>query len=564
MNRDKTVEFFLECEAKRAEVLAAALAEGKPEREAASIAHEAAKAHWNDWANGLLVERKAREADGRWAAEKDVFGNLEAKNEETRAWMQKALADFSRCLFLVRGVEGTLVRGVEGTKEAAGETKEDENAGLPVKSIQLEGNGTNFSGFVFPGYASFNGAQFTGGDASFDGAQFTGGGAWFDGATFKRLASFRGQTFTNDIFFNGATFEPEGRADFGLATFERVAQFNGAKFLGEADFNAVWGKRTFSMSGAEFDAMPDFIQAHFDEAPRLDNVQVRARWYGQGSAWTWPWRIAKGAWRRLNGGHAEDSELRDMPARWRALKRLAIQGHDTDRELEFHARELRSRRFVGEQRQRFGGDWPLPLAFWRLDAWAGVLRFWFGVLYGLFSNYGRSLFWPFFYAGVAAIAAAAFYLSQTEVMQRQLALQNLSYFDATVKTARYALADKVHCYPPPSESWRNHWPYWRKGEQIDPTASRVDGLTPKFQGQTNARAEAWHLAFRNASIVLDTSSEAAHRTFGCLYGVELYGGSNPLAVVPRAVSTVSAAQKVFSALMIFLFGLALRNMLKMK
>ena len=41
-------------------------------------------------------------------------------------------------------------------------------------------------------------------------------------------------------------------------------------------------------------------------------------------------------------------------------------------------------------------------------------------------------------------------------------------------------------------------------------------------------------------------------------------GSSPVAVVPKAVATVSAMQKVFSALMIFLFGLALRNMLKVK
>ena len=74
-----------------------------------------------------------------------------------------------------------------------------------------------------------------------------------------------------------------------------------------------------------------------------------------------------------------------------------------------------------------------------------------------------------------------------------------------------------------------------------------------------------HLAFRNAFIILDGSSEAGHRTYGCLYGVGLYGGgSHPLAVVPSAVSTVSTVQKLFSGLMIFLFGLALRNMLKMK
>jgi hypothetical protein len=46
--------------------------------------------------------------------------------------------------------------------------------------------------------------------------------------------------------------------------------------------------------------------------------------------------------------------------------------------------------------------------------------------------------------------------------------------------------------------------------------------------------------------------------------VELYGGSNPLAAVPSAVPAISAIQKLFPAPMIFLFGLALRNMLKMK
>ncbi|MFZ1108637.1 MAG: hypothetical protein WAN43_09870 [Rhodomicrobium sp.] len=92
----------------------------------------------------------------------------------------------------------------------------------------------------------------------------------------------------------------------------------------------------------------------------------------------------------------------------------------------------------------------------------------------------------------------------------------------------------------------------------------VGALTPTHAKDTDLANEAWHLAFRNAFIVLDGSSEAAHRTYGCLYGVEMYGGSNPLAVVPSAVSTVSAAQKLFSALMIFLFGLALRNMLKVK
>ena len=101
---------------------------------------------WNAWAEARLAERKAMEADGRWSAEKDLSGTLEAKNDETRAWMESAAADFSRCLFLVRGVEGT--------KETAGEDKEaSEGSAPPVKSIQLEADRIDFDGFVFPGDA---------------------------------------------------------------------------------------------------------------------------------------------------------------------------------------------------------------------------------------------------------------------------------------------------------------------------------------------------------------------------------------------------------------------------
>ncbi len=663
MNRDETVALFLECEAKRAEARAAALADGKSEDDARNIAHEAAKAHWNAWVELLLAERKAMENAGTWKSSRAYTGAPEeGENPQTQAWLEKAAADFSRCLFLVRGVEGT----VEGTKETAGEdSKEDGSAKPPVKSIQLEGDRADFSGFVFPGpayfqsttfsspayfqsatfssnawfrsatfsstayfrsatfsgRADFESATFSGradfqsatfsGDADFRSATFSGdadfesatfsryadfesatfsryadfesatfsGRADFESATFSRYADFRsatfsgnadfhGQKFTNDVFFNGATFE--GRADFALATFERVAQFNGARFLSEADFNAVWGRRTFSLADARFEVVPDFIQAHFEEAPRLDNVEAgwkqpelqaldeeeseeatrRGRWHRR--------RLeANGRYRRV---FAAD---RSIPARWRALKRLAMQGQDTDRELEFHARELRS--------QRFAGDGPAPWPVLSGRAWGGFFRFWSGLAYGLFSDYGRSLARPFIASLLALIAAGAFYLSQTEAMQARLGLREASYLGGTVRTALHAPANPVPCYTPPpapAERWRKHWPWLRRGAKLAPapasSGSRIDGLIEPFRGQTNARAEALHLAVRNASVVLGGSGGAAHRTFGCLYGVELYGGSTPMAIVPDVVSTVSAAQKLFSAVMIFLFGLALRNMLKMK
>lgn len=59
------------------------------------------------------------------------------------------------------------------------------------------------------------------------------------------------------------------------STFERGAYFSKARLNGEANFNAVWGKCAFSFSGAVFEGAPDF-----EEAPRLDNVEVKGRLTG--------------------------------------------------------------------------------------------------------------------------------------------------------------------------------------------------------------------------------------------------------------------------------------------
>jgi hypothetical protein len=243
-----------------------------------------------------------------------------------------------------------------------------------------------------------------------------------------------------------------------------------------------------------------------------------------------------------------------MPARWRALKRLAIQGHDTDRELQFFSGEMRS--------ARFAGDWPLPwLAqpFWSVDAWGhvwgSVLRFWAGLLYQIFSNLGRSLARPFAFWLTAVVFSAAFYLSQTDgvtLLRSDMRDKGLPMVPAYYRSI--------------VDGWRRDQPCFRGVPPAKEAAQEtyIGSLSDPVRYTTDAVAEAWHLAFRNAFIILDGSSDAAHRTYGCLYGVEMYAGSNPVAIVPSAVSTASAVQKLFSALMIFLFGLALRNMLKMK
>ncbi len=574
MDRDETVALFLACEAKRGPARAAALAEGKDEDDAREIAHEAARSHWNAWADALNAERKALEASGAWAAEKQLWGSLEPKNEAARAWMERAAASFSRCLFLVRGAEGT--------KEAAGEDKDKPEASDgPVKPIQLDNDVIDMRGFAFPGAAYFRSAAFSG-DAYFRSAAFSGaatfqsaafsGAADFRSAAFSGAADFRGQTFTKDVFFNGAKFGSAGSAGFGLATFERVAQFDKASFEGETDFRAVWGKRTFSLSCARFAGVPDFIQAHFEEAPRLDDVEVAGRLLAKRAgdeedemlsrlhrwlhARSGLYRSLHYIHRRTSEGLAADGAPRDMPARWRALKRLAIQGCDTDRELQFFSGEIRS--------ARFAGDWPLPWPVLKASAWGGFLRFWAGMLYQGFSNFGRSLIRPFACWALCIAIFAAYFLGQSPEMARERKAmhrggvygQTIAYSTVAYKAARQPRA-------PSCTSEENDPLKSGAGKLKADDGNGFSGLVPQVRAQTNLVNEALSIAYHNAVIVLDGSGDSAHRAFGCLYGVERYGG-NPVAYVPRSVAIASGVQKLLSAIFIFLFGLALRNMLKVK
>ena len=463
-----------------------------------------------------------------------------------------------------------------------------------------------FGSATFTGDASFRSAAFIG-DARFDRSNFTSnarfyraaftGNARFNRATFTGNARFDRATFTGDARFDRAIFTrdaylPETQfkrdATFDLASFKQHAKFASSRFEASASFYAIHGERGFDMAGAVFEAVPDFIQAHFEEAPRLDNLKVserwierhpwperkapkeqaekeeleeeleeeqeeerqeepeskwRQRWYAArhfgGRARTWPARVAKGAWRRARYDNS------DIPARWRALKRLAIQGHDIERELEYHARELKS--------LRFEDDWPLPFKFWRAMAWAGFFRFWFGIFYGVFSVYGRSLFRPaLLWLATVAVFAMYFLSGQPDVLERRRAAEPQGFGGSVVAYVKTI----------PS-LWSNPPPCYAGVKGKDGQPSELTGLVEPVIGSTNALREAIRLAFRNGSVILDGGEDAVHRTYGCLYGIERYGG-NPVPFVPGFANDASGIQKVLSALYIFLFGLALRNMLKMK
>jgi hypothetical protein len=296
---------------------------------------------WNAWAKQMLAERKALENAGGWAEEKDFRGRLEPPNDATRDWIDRAKADFSRCR--------SLLTGVTGTYKAAEEVENETVASQPdVKTISLDTVTVAFNGFMFPGLAAFDRAIFA-------------GYAWFGSAT-----------FTGDAWFGSATFK--GNAWFNSATFQKSTSFNRALFRKKCVFAGIKVDRAFDITGARFATVPAFNQADFKQAPDLDSVVFPVPRF---------WR-----------GH--DAGL--VPA-YRAIRRMAIQGADYEREQMAFKGELRSRR-------------------WTLDQWhqVGTLL---GVFYDGLADCGRYITRPFVSWLATIVVFAGLYLAAAGVPLRE-------------------------------------------------------------------------------------------------------------------------------------------------
>ena len=495
---------------------------------------------WNAWAEKMSDERYALQADGNW-----VEGRSEPEwNEATLAWHAAAAADFSKYTFEetadfsgfvfpgdARFGEATFTgeAGFEGAT-FTGEARFGETTFTDIAWF----DGATFTGEVWFGKATFTGAAWFGAatftdNAWFDGATFTGeawfGGAtftaparfreatftdnvwfdgsifrdyaWFEGATFAGEAGFVGATFTGSARFDGATFT--GKARFGKATFTGealflqaifggYAAFENAKFERSANFRAFEAKRMFSLDGATFLAVPDFIQAHFAEAPRLDDSRIEP-----------PKISVKG--------------IPDLAARWRALKRLAIQGHDHAREQDFFKDELKARR----QSQ----DKP----------WQAV--FWFGWFYQVLSDFGHSTWRPLMWWGVSVACFALLYLGQHPVLAKESSSRIIQRL-----TGSGGEVPPLTCVAGPGEPW----------------------------------VAALNLSFHKGLLFLGlVPANKLNQIFACLYGIHPVDAAQPSQlpdsfspVIPDGATALGFVQHPLSAVLIFLFLLAIRNHFRIK
>ena len=461
---------------------------------------------WNAWADQMLAEKKELEKSGTWE-ESDQL----PRAGPVRSWRMRAEANFRRHVF-----------GKE----------------LSFCGFRFPG-GATFEGATFPRSADFSGAEFCGkaefaeatfGDvAGFTGTKF-GGLAQFFKATFSGRANFAGATFSKDARFDQAKFEDEfhfnqcrcgsflslewasiagrasfwktevfGRADCRDVTFSRYlvvrdstfwddvafdrchfrepAYVLDSSFKGKAEFTAVSGKG-LTLTNVEFGQVPNFSAAHFNEAPQFDRVSLEPERFGS------------------NGDTDAKAEL---PEKWRALRRLASQGHDHERELQFFKGEIMARRGT-------------------LDKWTGP-RFWAGWIYEVLSDFGHSLIRPLLWLVISVWMFTGIYLSQSDA------------------------------------EWKQSW-------EVAATCAN---------GSPEAIIAAWSLSVHHAVPFSGIgSSGKAEQIYACLYGLRASalpdGRIEPefVAVIPDGVAFAGAAQFFISAVLIFLFVLAIRNQFRIR
>jgi uncharacterized protein YjbI with pentapeptide repeats len=374
--------------------------------------------------------------------------------------------------------------------------------------MRVEGT-SRFPAAKFAMEANFLESRFSG-NADFSGADFGGSsifrfahfghGASWTSCRFLTRADFSGLTLGRNSSFKDSQFD--GDAIFREARFDAPVSFARTRFGAIADFSALQSNVAFVLANADFKNVPSFLEASFHEPPRVDHMLVADPLKRFHN-----WKQAgaadpRGPFFKLMKVCADP----DASAKFRRLKKLAFEAQDQTREQEFFAQEFRCRRFWHDK--PFG---------------QGVARFWLGWFYGGVANHGRSLLRPFMLWLLSIAVFAFYYLSQRGV----------------------AAGD--------------HAPYSGIAQYLGGLFSTEKA--PCIAAPSNPMGEALYLSFRNAFLKIDwEDTTTARRVFGCLYGVEPGGN----AIVPLSVSSVSLFQAVMSAALIFMFLLALRNLLKVR
>jgi hypothetical protein len=471
MNRDETIALWKKCE----EARAAAIADGQ----SVEVAHEAAKNIWNTWAEDRLAEREVLKGEGRWKARKytdrlmyNAYGEREfGENAESKKWLKEAFCDFSELIFKESGPEnqGSETEIIKKTERDFGGLRHSDHYVLNFEGFIFPSDcdfwlssflvPVTFSRCVFHGFAGFRKTRFAN-IVLFNETIFHQA-AWFARTLFMSVADYDEAVFMGWARFAGAQFEDPGifsnthfkdGAWFRGCKFSAMALFDSARFEGEADFVATSVEHYFDLRHSVFTEVPAFNQVDFKRAPDFDGVKFSLPVF---------WR---------NG------QASLVPA-YRALRRVAIQGADYEREQMAFKGEIRSKRGTEHR--------------WYHAA------LWYGLAYDVLSDFGRSMSRPSIIWLVSIGVFAFLYLADSSKLGNAFANCNAA------AAPNYESALII--------SWKNALPF----------------------------------------IGIDSKADEIARS--CLYEAIAYGGV-----------AIQGFQKVWSAVLMFLFLLAVRNQFRIR
>ena len=229
---------------------------------------------WNEWANGMLAERKRLEDAGEWEAEKLNGYPITGNNKVTKKWIEKANVDFS-VLWLKASKLPRVSKQVQDTNKKERKVVLVDHHFLDFKGFQFP-NDTTFKDTIFDGMVFCTQARFNG-FASFNDSVFKFDGAFTDthfcAETVFNKTRFCTKTYFTDAFFNEVTqfhaAEFNGESFFGGGTFKSKVSFSGSYFKNCALFkNAVFEgycyfTRDYKGRDCQFEKIADFNFAHF-------------------------------------------------------------------------------------------------------------------------------------------------------------------------------------------------------------------------------------------------------------------------------------------------------------
>lgn len=215
---------------------------------------------------------------------------------------------------------------------------------------------------------------------------------YFKNIVFVESVIFKESVFNNIVDFSGSVFQHG--ADFTGVSFIQESLFRRSHFYKELNMRGVNTDKICDFSDSSFSRfIPDFSLMDAITDLRLDRVKIletiRSKQdFEIDDPRPWPFR------------HIAIAPEIDATIKYRSLKKIANENHDHLVELNMFIDEMRAR--------RFWYDKPFSLK-------DGAGRFWWGLIYGWISDYGRSMFRPLLGWAVCLFIFAAIAFSQARV-----------------------------------------------------------------------------------------------------------------------------------------------------